>query len=114
MLTQLGQLAVDERPRRRRDDDLAAVPAGGDPRRAVQLVAGVALAGQTRLTGVQADPHVDRPGGERLLTLGRCGERLDGIGECVQEGVSLRIDLDAAVSGEGAAQETAVLGERLT
>ena len=60
MLAELGQVAVDERPRRRGNDDLAAVARGGDPRRAVQLAAGVALAGQMRLSGVQAHPHLDR------------------------------------------------------
>ena len=88
-------------------------PGGGDPRGAVQLAAGVALAGQARLARVQAHPHLDRPARERLLTLGRRRQRLSGVGEGVEEGVSLRVDLDATASGEGASQEAAVLRQRL-
>ena len=62
---------------------------------------------------MQAHPHLDGAWRERLLTLRRSGQRLDRIGKRVQERVSLRVDLDAAVRGEGAAQEPAVLGERL-
>ena len=62
VLAQLGQLAVDERPRRRRHDDLAAVAGSGDPSGLVQLAPGVALAGQLQLTGVQAHPHLTGPG----------------------------------------------------
>jgi hypothetical protein len=61
---------------------------------------------------VQTHPHLDRPRAERLLTLRRRGKRVVRIGEGVQEGVSLCIDLNAAVGGEGASQETAVLAER--
>ena len=43
----------------------------------------------------------------------RCCQRLGGIREYVQEGISLRLDLDAAMGGEGAPHETAVLDERL-
>ena len=46
VLTQLGQVAVDERPRRRRQDDLTTVARRGDPRGPVQLPPRVALAGQ--------------------------------------------------------------------
>ena len=114
VLAELGQLAVDERPRRRRHDDLAAVARGGDAGGPVELPPGVALAGQPQLAGVQAHPHLDRRRRERLLTLRRSGQRLDRIGEGEQERVSLRIDLDAAVRGEGGAQKPAVLGERVT
>ena len=61
---------------------------------------------------MQAHPHLDRPRGERLLTKRRRRERLDGIGEGKQEGVSLGIDLDTTAGREDAPQETAVLGKR--
>ena len=113
VLAQLGQLAVDERPRRRRHDDLSAVAGRGDPSGLVQLAPGVALAGQLQLTGVQAHPHLDGAWRERLLTLSSSSQRLDRIGKGIQKRVPLRVDLDAAVSGEGGAQKPAVLRERL-
>ena len=113
MLAQLGQLAVDERPRRRRHDDLAAVAGSGDPRGPVQLPPGVALAGQLQLARVQAHPHLDLARRERLLTLRRSGQRLDRIGKGIQERVPLCVHLDAAVSGKGGAQKPAVLRERV-
>jgi hypothetical protein len=112
VLAELGEVAIDEHPRGRGENDLAAVARCGDPGGAVQLPTGIALAGEAQRAGVQADPRLDRPPGERLLTLRRCGQRLDGISEGIQEGVSLRIDLDTAVGGEGDPQETAVLGKR--
>jgi hypothetical protein len=57
VLAQLGQLGTDERPRRRRHDDLAAVARGGNSRSAVELAPGVALTGQLQLASVQAQPH---------------------------------------------------------
>ena len=96
-----------------RHDDLAAVARSGDPRGPVELAPGVALAGQLQLARVQAHPHLDRARRERLLTLRRSSQRLDRIGEGIQKRVPLCVDLDAAVSGEGGAQEPAVLRERV-
>ena len=56
-------------------------------------------------------PHLARD--EHLLTLCRSGQRRDRIREGVQERVPLRIDLDAAVSGERGAQKTAVPYQRI-
>ena len=61
MLAELGQLTIDERARRGRDDDLSAVPRGGDAGSPVELTPGIALARQARLSGVQAHPDPDRP-----------------------------------------------------
>ena len=113
VLAELGQLAVDERPRRCRHDDLAAVARSGDPGGPVQLAPGVTLAGQLQHTGVHAHPHFDGAWRERLLTLSSSSQRLDRIGKGIQKRVPLCVDLDAAVSGEGGAQEPAVLGERV-
>ena len=49
-----------------REDNLASVRRGGDPRCEVDIVADVALVGEQRRAGVQADPHLNRPRRERL------------------------------------------------
>jgi hypothetical protein len=79
----------------------------------VKLTAGIALARHPQLTGVQAHPHLDLAGRERLLTLRRGSQRLDWIGKGIQERVSLRVDLDPALGREGSAKEPPVLGECL-
>ena len=113
VLAELSQLAVDERPRRRRDDNLATVAGRGDPRGTVQLAAGIALARQQRLARMQAHPHLDGARLQRRLARGGGGQRLDRIGIGVEEGVALRVDLGTTMRGEGASQKAAVLGERL-
>ena len=85
----------------------------GDPRGPVQLPPRVALAGQLQLARVQAHPHLDLAGRERILSLRRSGQRLDRIGKGKQERVPLCVDLDAAVRGKGGTQKPAVLRERI-
>jgi hypothetical protein len=58
-----------------------------------------------------ADP--DRPGGERLLGRCRRAQRTGRGGKGDEEGIPLRVDLDAAVDAERGAQDAAVLRERL-
>ncbi len=69
---------------RRREQDLAAVARRPDPRRAVDVDAGVALVGHERLADVDSHPHPDvviaRPG---LLDQAPLG--LDGGGDRVVE-----------------------------
>src|SRR6266511_3806113 len=79
----------------------------------MQLAPSVALAGQARVARMDAHPHPDRTRSEHLLALRRRHQRLARLWEGVEEGVSLRIDLDAAAGREGLPQESAVLGERL-
>ena len=113
VLAELHHLASDERPGRRRQHDLAAVARSGNASGTVELAPGVALAGQLQLARVQPHPHRYGARRERRLTI-CCGrERLDRIGERVQECVPLRVDLDAPVLGNSATQEQAVLGQRL-
>ena len=102
MLAELGQLAIDERPRRCGYDDLTAVAGSGNAGGTVQLATGVALAGQLQLARVHPHPYLDLDGRERILTLRRSGQRLGRIGERVQECVPLRVDLDATVLGKNA------------
>ena len=59
------------RPRRARqspgEDHLAAVAGGSDAGGEVDVVSDVALVGQKRSPGVEADPHPDRPRGQRAV-----------------------------------------------
>ncbi len=95
VFAELDQLAVDERPRRCRHDYLAAVTRSGNASGTVKLPPGVALARQLKRASVQPHPYLDLAGRERLLTICCGGERLDWIGEGIQEGVPLRVDLDS-------------------
>ena len=81
-----------------RDEHLPAVAGGGDAGGAVDVAADVALLGQERRPRVQADPHLDRAGGERLGHRRRGGERARRGREGEEEGVALRVDLDAALA----------------
>jgi len=77
VLTEPGELGVtvDERLRRGRDNDLAAVPGRGDTRCPVQLPPGIALPGDLCLPRVKAHAHLDGPGGQRSLPRGSSRER---------------------------------------
>jgi hypothetical protein len=74
-----------------------------------------ALLGHDRLAGVHPDADAKfrtvgpRVGGEDPLRLRRCHGGLTGEGEYVEEGVSLSIDLLAAVGSEGLSQDRLVL-----
>ena len=81
---------------------------GGDPGGTVNVGADVALAGQQRRPGMEPHPHGDR---ECLLRLARGGQRPGRGREGNEEGVALRVHLDASVAGERLAQDRAVLGE---
>ncbi len=62
---------------------------------------------------MQAHAHRDRAGRELLVGLLRRGRRSLCRRERDEERVALSVDLDAAVSGEGGSQRTAMLGERV-
>jgi hypothetical protein len=78
----------------------------------VQLAAGIAFAGHPKLASVQPHSHLYLARRERLLALICGGERIGRIGKDVEERVSLRVDLHAAMCRERDAQNTAVLLER--
>jgi hypothetical protein len=113
VLAEVGQLALDKRARRLREEHLAAVPGGGDPRRQVDVRADVALPAAVRAPRVQAHPHPDRAGGQCLLAVAGGRERRGRGRERVEEGVSLGVDLHAATPSERRPQQPPVLGERL-
>ncbi len=86
---------------------------GGDPRRAVDVDADVAFFGHDRLARVHAHADPDEAVREHLL---RLGGRRDGVGgswERDEEGVTLRVDLDARVAREGIPQRAPMIGEEL-
>ena len=73
----------------------------------------VPLQAHVRRPRVDAHPHADRAGRERLLALGGCPQRAGRRRERVEERVSLRVHLDAAVPGECLAERLPVLGQRV-
>src|SRR2546423_13074309 len=77
----------------------------------MDIDADVALLGHERLAGVDSHSHADRAGPEGALAGLRGGEGVLRARERDEEGVSLRVDLDAAVTLEGLPQHAAVLGE---
>ena len=99
-----GRLAVKERDRRRRGDDLAAVSECGDSCGAVDVDSHVALGGQDRRSRVQTHAHSDRPAGEPLSRREGCGDCALGRGKGDEEGIALRIDLDASSCCESFAE----------
>ena len=107
------RLAGDEVARRLRQEYLAAVPGGGDPRRAVDVDPDVALVGHDRLARVEPHPHADRPAAERSLPVGGGRDRVGGARERDEERVPLRVHLDTAVPRKGLPQDAAVLAQQL-
>ena len=113
VLAEVCELELDELGRRGGDEHLPAVPCRGDPRGAMHVPADVALFGQKRCPGVQADPHLDRPRGQLA------GKRLGGRQRtrCRREGeeerIPLRVDLDAALRATCLANDAPVLGESI-
>jgi hypothetical protein len=101
---------VDQARRGLGDEHLAAVPRSGYAGGAVDVEADVALLRHLRRAGV--DPHAHRDH-KLLLRLAGSGERSGRGREGDEEGITLRVDLDPPVAGEGVAQEPAVIGERM-
>jgi hypothetical protein len=111
---EVAQIGVaGERSRRGGDEDLAAVPACGDARRAVDVSADIALVGEQRRSRMDAHPDANGTGGE-LFTRGRRGrQRAWCRWEGDEEGVALRVDLDPALRGDRVADHAPVLCQRL-
>ncbi len=61
---------------------------------------------------MNAHPHADWPPAECRLRLCGGGEGAVRLRKRDEEGIALRVDLDAAVRREGFAHEALVLGER--
>ncbi len=113
VLSEVGDVNLDEIACFLRQQHLTPVPGRCDACSFVYVVSDVALLDQVRSAGVDAHAHADLAFGERVLRLPR---RLEGAGrgwEGDEEGVPLRIDLDATVAGDGLAQDVTMLPERL-
>ena len=108
-----GRVRLEEPTRRLGEDDLPAVGRRGDPRRAVDVDPHVALVRDDRLAGVDSHADADRAPLERLTPVGCRGDRVGGSGERDEEGVTLRVDLDAAVPRERLPQRAAVVVEEV-
>ena len=104
---------VEERSRRRREDDLAAVCKRGDACSAVDVDPDVSLGRHGRRARVEAHANPERAEVERRLSVDRCGRRARCGGKGDEEGVALRVDLDPAVRGERGAESAPVLRQRL-
>src|SRR2546426_4865032 len=103
-----------------RNEYLASVRPGHDPRGAVHAEAVVPLIRHGRLGCVDAHSHAKaasrRPflRSERLLAVDRGGGRLLGARERKEERVTLIVDFLASVLAGGGAQDLAVLGQHLS
>src|SRR3954471_3891764 len=108
---QVGRHLVDpERVRRARDQHLATMGGGADPRGAVDVQAYVVVLPDDRLAGVNAHAyaHLESLGpvrrAERPLRANRGGERVARARKRDEEGVALGVDFVAIVTVEGCAQ----------
>ena len=79
----------------------------------MQVDSDVAAVDQKRRAGVHSDPHLNGAAAKSLMRLFRSGERAVRRRECDEERVSLRVNLDAAVSRERIPQSSPALNERL-
>ncbi len=66
MLAEVGELGLNQDRRRGGYEHLAAVTARGDAGSAVDVVSDVALLGEERRPGVDADPYLHPTVGERF------------------------------------------------
>ena len=113
MLAEVGQLGLDERRGRRRDEHLSTVPCGGNAGSAVEVVSHVAFLADEGGPCVDADPHPDRAVGlETLSERGGCSQRPRRRRECEEEGIALRVDLDTTVTDTCLPNHRPVIGER--
>ena len=115
---QLGVL--EHGGRGERDEYLASVRRGHDPRGAVHAEAVVPLLRHGRLGCVDAHSHAKaasrRPflRSERVLAVDRGGGRLLGAREREEERVALIVDFLASVLADGRAQDLPVVGEHVS
>ena len=95
MLPEVAQRHVDQLRGGPAHDHLPTVRRCGDPGRAMDVGADVALVGQERSSGEHPDPKPDGTVDETLGDGLRCGEGIGRVAERQKEGVALGIDLGA-------------------
>src|ERR687895_2522587 len=111
MLTEVMQrIGPDECGGRGRHQHLAAVTRGCDPRGAVDIRTDVSLARYQWRASVEADADADPSLAQRLTNFFCCGETTGRCREGDEEGITLGVDLDAAVAADGIPDDAAVLG----
>jgi hypothetical protein len=108
---QRESLGVDLLDRRKGHEDLSAAPGGRDPGGPVHIGAHAPLGRSKRGARVDPDTHPDGPGSQRTITVSGGFERTVRRAEREEEGVTLRVDLDAAMPSEGFPEHAAVLGQ---
>ena len=119
LLDAVGEIAGDERRRRRGEEHLTSVPGAADPGRAMDVDPDVALLADHRLARVQAHPDTYvgavRPDvcRQRPLPGDGGGDRVASAQEAEEERVALRVDLLAAARAELSSQDPTVVGERV-
>ena len=113
----VGELVAEQRARRLRKQDLAAVAGRADARGADDVEPEVALVADRRLAGVQAHPDADlaalRPlvCRERALGRHRPGDCVPRARERVEERVALGVDLGATLVAEALAEQQPVVAD---
>ena len=111
------EIALDQRPGRLGDDDLATVRSRTDPRRPVDVHPDVIATDDPRLSRVHADAdpdvHAFRPAGARETQLAFChsGNRGRRIAEHDEERVAFGPHLDSVVAAERTAKGSPVEAE---
>jgi hypothetical protein len=106
---------LDHACRRGREQDLAAVPGGTNPRGAVHSDPNVSVIVKMGLGGMKAYADADSNPVSESLALQRplrrdCrGDSVTGPLEDDEELISSRVDLHATVVGEGVAEQTAIV-----
>jgi hypothetical protein len=113
MNPKITQLDVHERSRCRRHEDLATVSSAHDPRRSVDIDADVPIVRNEWLAGVNTDPNACPTISESVLRAAGSNNCVARSGEREEEGVSLRVDLDAPCGGARLPDDAPVLGQGL-
>ena len=115
VLSELAErgVGIQEAAGRLGEHDLPAVGSRGDPRRAMDVDADVALVGHDRLARVQTHPNNDRAVFEGVPRFRGSRNCIGGARKRDEEGIPLSVDLDARVPRECVPQYPSVLGEQV-
>jgi hypothetical protein len=89
------------------------VAGAGESRAAVDVDPHVPLLVDHRLTRMQAHAYTDRSAAERILRSLRARDSIRGARESDEEGVALRVHLDAAATCKRLAEHAPVLGQHV-
>ena len=113
MVAELEHLDFGELARRRREEHLPAVTRSGDARAKMDIQPDVPLLRHLRRARVETHPHEHRTAFEGVASGRGRGDGVRRVGERVEEGIALSVDLDAATGCKGLAQGAPVRGQGL-